>query len=57
MIRAFSRWLFMRTHRRELLVCARYVRGQEGMDGGPPVDVGRRAGMLDAIEILGLLES
>lgn len=55
MMRAFSRWLFMREHRRELINCARYARGQEGKDGQPPVDGNRRMGMLDALEILGLL--
>lgn len=53
MMRAFARWLFMRTHRAELIDCARFVRSDEGI--GNPFSLGQRDGVLVALERLGLL--
>lgn len=55
MIKAFSRWLFMRTHRTELLRCATYARQVKPSDYSPPFTSGCVVGMLDALEALGLL--
>lgn len=54
MIRAFSRWLFMRTHRAELLKCAAYARGSDVLTD-TQFQVGSRDGMCIALETLGLL--
>lgn len=54
MIRAFSRWLFMRTHRQELLACAKFARGPGGQTD-TQFSIGSRDGMLLALETLGLL--
>lgn len=51
MIRAFSRWLFMRTHRQQLIACARFARGEARSS----FSNGQRDGVLIALENLGLL--
>lgn len=51
MIRAFSRWLFMRTHRAQLIDCARFARGKADNSFGN----GQRDGVLIALENLELL--
>ena len=56
MIRAFSRWLFMRTHRHELKHCAAYARGTHGLPGQIVLPApGQSIGMIDALDILGPL--
>lgn len=55
MIRAFARWLFMRTHRPELLACAAYARGTMGLGEEDTPSPAASIGMIDALEILGLL--
>lgn len=53
MIRAFARWLFMRTHRAELIALARVVRGQGPADNS--FTLGQRDGVIVALESLELL--
>lgn len=56
MIRAFARWLFMRTHRQELKHCAQYARGKQArLESQVLPSWPQRIGMLDALEILDLL--
>ena len=52
MMRAFTRWLFMRTHRAELLALAREVRAQQPADS---FSLGHRDGVIVALETLELL--
>ena len=58
MIRAFSRWLFKRTHRAELRKCSAYARGPEPKTGlsGEAITPNHRIGMLDALLYLELLK-
>lgn len=51
MIRAFSRWLFMRTHRDQLVDCARLARSE----ANSAFEVGQRDGVVIALETLELL--
>ena len=53
MIRAFSRWLFMRTHRQELIQCARFARSAPTPDSA--FSAGQRDGILIGLETLELL--
>lgn len=51
MIRAAARWLFMRTHRQQLIECANFARGESKS----PFGNGQRDGVLIALEALELL--
>lgn len=53
MMRALSRWLFMRTHRAQLLNCTAFARNEKGMDS--PFVAGQRDGVLLALETLEML--
>lgn len=57
MIRSLSRWLFMRTHRAELVKCMSYARGGVPKFGesGEQITPNHRIGMIDALIYLGLL--
>lgn len=56
MIRAFARWLFMRTHQAELKHCAAYARGHLPIHHDPLIKSSMSVGMLDALEILDLFK-
>jgi len=51
MMRALAKWLFMRTHRAQLVDCARYARSESKSS----FEVGQRDGVVMALEKLGLL--